>query len=196
MAMSKYNWRRENAKFTRYYDVQVKQGFHSIKGEVSRFTLKDQVFFVGNNASANYIPQFQMHSESLQKTKFVAKVLQLHPLLILNTQMTTVPLLKEKHLRKNLQLNKLYSPISCMWAYNELPNEVQARHIPKPKPHHLVLFAFAFTNTQKNKWGNTDNYISHEDFVSYEWDDVLGSCMKFFFNQSHMQYSIVQYSII
>jgi hypothetical protein len=58
MAMSKYNWRRENAKFTRYYDVQVKQGFHSIKGEVSRFTLKDQVFFVGNNASANYIPQF------------------------------------------------------------------------------------------------------------------------------------------
>lgn len=30
MAMSKYNWRRENTKFTRY-DIQVKQSFHSIK---------------------------------------------------------------------------------------------------------------------------------------------------------------------
>lgn len=30
MPMSKYNWRRENAKFTRY-DVQVKQSFRSIK---------------------------------------------------------------------------------------------------------------------------------------------------------------------
>jgi hypothetical protein len=53
----------------------------------------------------------------------------------------------------------------------KLPNEVQASHKTKTASSSRTL-CFAFTNTQK-QMGNTDNLISHEDFVSYEWDDVL-----------------------
>jgi hypothetical protein len=41
----------------------------------------------------------------------------------------------------------------------KLPNEVQASHIPKPKPHHLVLFALP-SLIPRNKWETLTTYIT------------------------------------
>lgn len=68
-------------------------------------------------------------------------------------------IIKKETSQKNLQLHKLYTPFHACGHTRKLPNEVQASHIPKPKPLHLVLFTLP-SLIPRNKWETLTTYIT------------------------------------